>query len=389
MPDTTQIKIVVIGGSFAGILTTHRILKDIPSASVTLINPSRRFFYNIASPRIVAKPNAITSDEYLLDIPPFFSHYPSGSFTFVEGSVNAIEPALRFVQLDDDKTIAYDYLVIASGSTTDSTLQSGSSLVPWKSPKFCEVSEAIETAQSTVASAEHIVIAGAGPVGIEFAGELAEASKPKRITLISSTEQLLPTLKETVGTSAETILKKKNVHLIKGTRVKEASRDGKSRKWTINLDNGEQLAADAFVSATGVRPNSEFVPKNFLSPEGWVLVDNNLRVIHNIADNDHGPLSIFALGDVTIHKPRIVPSIKEQIPVLVANLKADINASPADSSQRPTYSPTSMSSIMIPIGKSNGTGLVYGKVPWEWVVWLIKGRNYLIQFVPRLLQGRL
>lgn len=36
---------------------------------------------------------------------------------------------------------------------------------------------------------------------------------------------------------------------------------------------------------------------------------------------------------------------------------------------------TSSSSIMMPIGSSADTGLIFGKAPWKFVVWLIKGHG--------------
>jgi hypothetical protein len=72
---------VVIGGSFAGILSTHEIFKAIPTAKVTVINPYGEVFFNIAAPRILAKRNAIKPQDYLLDIDNVLGLYPSESFT--------------------------------------------------------------------------------------------------------------------------------------------------------------------------------------------------------------------------------------------------------------------------------------------------------------------
>lgn len=124
--------VVIIGGSFASILSAHAILRDIPTAKVTLINASGKFFFNIAAPRILAKPTAIKPEDYLIEIAPLFGRYSPESFTFVEGKATSIDHAKRSVTIQDGRTVSYDYLIIASGSTTASTLEETSGLAPWK-----------------------------------------------------------------------------------------------------------------------------------------------------------------------------------------------------------------------------------------------------------------
>lgn len=72
-------------------------------------------------------------------------------------------------------------------------------------------------------------------------------------------------------------------------------------------------------------------------------------------------LPIFALGDILVHEPRIVRSTKERVPVLVENLKADIDDN--SNAQRPTFSPSPISLIMTPIGGLSEIGLLFGMVP--------------------------
>jgi len=388
----TKVNILIIGGSFAGILTAHALLKAIPTAKITIINPSKNFYFNIASPRILAKPGAIPTSDYLLSIKSLFVEYSSESFAFVEGKVISIEVAEKFVTLEERTVVHWDYLIIASGSTTSSTIGRESDIATWKSPKSGNIEYLIKTTQERIASAKSVVIGGAGPVGIEFAGELAETltsdKENRTITLISATNRLLPNVREAVGIHAEQILRGKNVEILKGSRVVSAVRNGEMREWTVTLESGQELLADLYISTTGVRPDNQYIPADFLSSDGWMVVDEHLQVKNsNPAYNDKGSskLPIFALGDVTIHEPRIVRNIKDQVPILVANLKADIEG--VHDSSRPTYAPSPINSIMIPIGQRDGTGLFFGIVPWGSLVWMVKGRNYLVPWVRGFLSG--
>src|SRR5436190_991475 len=78
-----------------------------------------------------------------------------------------------------------DYLVIASGSSTKATQGTGSALAPFKTTGSDDIETDIKNIQEKLSRAKSIVIAGAGPVGVEFAAEVAEAFKDKTGTSIT------------------------------------------------------------------------------------------------------------------------------------------------------------------------------------------------------------
>ncbi|KAH0362085.1 FAD/NAD(P)-binding domain-containing protein, partial [Aureobasidium melanogenum] len=346
-------RFVIIGGSFAGIKTAHGILKQNPKGHVTLINPSSQFFYNIASPRILAKPDAFRPEQYLINIPNLFAHHDSSAFRFVEGLAATIDQENQVVRLVGRKGIPYDYLVIAS-------------------PK------------KKIATARDIIICGAGPVGVEFAGELADLlekdKKKRRVTLISATKRVLSQVDERVGCHAMTVPDRLGVEVFRGSRVISARHNTSSSRWTIKLNDGTVMSSDYYISTTGPLPNKKFIPDHFLDDQGWVKVDAHLRAV-GAATSQKSSGRVYAIGDIVAHQPRTVRAINEQLPVLLATLEADSQGTSSDHKLKLTYSPSPITSIMIPIGGSSGTGLIFGVVPWEWVVWLIKGRNYLMPFV--------
>jgi NADH dehydrogenase FAD-containing subunit len=55
---SAKVNIVVIGGSFGGIGVAQNILASIPNVKVTLINPSKDWYFNIAAARILGKPSS-------------------------------------------------------------------------------------------------------------------------------------------------------------------------------------------------------------------------------------------------------------------------------------------------------------------------------------------
>ncbi|KAI9739788.1 MAG: hypothetical protein M1834_006509 [Cirrosporium novae-zelandiae] len=384
---SSKITIVIVGGSYAGIAAAHAILKEIRTVKVILINPSDKFYFNIAAPRILAKPEAFEPEQYLLPIATGFSRYPKSSFEFIVGSASLINTIARTVRVGDAREVEYDYLLIASGSTTASTIGQHSLLAPFKSTGIKNIASSINSAQQKVASANVIVVAGAGPVGVEFVGELADVSGKsggRDIILISGTSKLLPMLKDAAGDAAEKILLNKGVEIIKGQKVTRAEEDSSSGKWKVTLQNGKEITSDIYISTTGAIPNNSFIPPEFLSSEGWVGVDDGLRVKSSVGGDTGRPLPIFAIGDIIDRPSRLAMKVAEQVRVLTANLKADV----LGHGKRLTYSPGQKMAMIIPVGETSGTGEMFGWVPWGKIVKMIKGKDFFVSRARTFISGK-
>jgi hypothetical protein len=370
--------VVIIGGSYAGNAVAHALLKGVPSVKVVLINPHKRAYFTLASPRILAKPDAFKPEQYLLSIEDAFAKYPSGSFEFIQDFASSIDSSAKTVTVKKTgASISYDYLVIASGSTTNSSIGKGSTLAPFKPSNADDMEAVIKAAQQEIAEAKSIIIAGGGAVGVEFAGEVAEAFKGKegsKVTLLTQTKYLLPTLREKASITAETILANLNVEVLTSRKVQKAEQDSETKKWTATLDDGETLTADLYISTTGVIPNNDFIPSEFLSADGWVEVDSHFRVKSGAKKGDKH-LFIYALGDITTYPQRMVAKLHQQVPAVAANIKADI----LGQGKRPEYSPGNTVMMVVPVGSSSGTGqLFFGWIPWGWLVAFLKGRDYFV-----------
>ncbi|KAI3017992.1 hypothetical protein CBS147347_9929 [Aspergillus niger] len=368
MSSSSKTNIVIIGASYAGIGLAQALLKSMPkNIRIVLVNPSDKFFFNIASPRILARPTAFHKDQYLIPIIDAFATAPVGAFEFIQGQVVDIDPSTKNVTLSNQQSLKFDYLVIASGSSTASSTGTGSILAPFKTTGDNHLEAAIEIAQHEISTAKNIVIGGAGAVGVEFAGELAEALQDRsnvRITLISSSWHVLPALKKAGSERAESILAEKGVTLKRSCKVRKAVQNPKSKKWSVTLDNDQIIEADAYISTTGVIPNNQFIPPQFLDSKGWVNVDSEMRV--------KGP--IYAIGDITSHPARLLLKAQEQIPIVCANLKNDI----LGQGKRKTYTPDDKVMLLVPVGSSSGTGQMFGMVPWGKMVGMIKGKDFFV-----------
>jgi NADH dehydrogenase FAD-containing subunit len=179
-------KIVILGGSYAGISTAHRLLKQVNKASpfkITLVSPSSDMYWNMASPRGII-PGKFTDDQLFQPIATGFAQYPATQFEFELASATGLDLESQKVTITDaagERTLDYDYLIIATGSRTKTA-------TPFKSLSSTEeTKKLLHSYQAAVQKAHTIVVAGGGVTGVEIAGELgSQYGTQKEIILVNS-----------------------------------------------------------------------------------------------------------------------------------------------------------------------------------------------------------
>jgi NADH dehydrogenase FAD-containing subunit len=115
--------VIILGASYAGISTAHRILKQATKTEpfkTTLVSPNTHFYWNMAAPR-GAVPGQIPEDELFRPIAPGFEQYSASRFEFILASATGLDVDNKTVEISGsfgDKTLTYDYLILATGSRT-------------------------------------------------------------------------------------------------------------------------------------------------------------------------------------------------------------------------------------------------------------------------------
>lgn len=302
--------VVVLGASYAGIGAAHYFLKHVyPSLKtdantrykVILVNPSTKMFQRIASPRAAASTTLIPEEKLFLDIEPGFKQYGE-AFQFIQGSATFWDPQTRTVELarvdGKEQILAYHALILATGSKTYSPFLSN------QGTQHGEIQSALKMLHHQLETATSIVIAGGGPAGVEVAGEIGEylngaagwfssrPSKPRaHISLYTSSNNLLPALRPTLGKQAEKYLNRVGVDVLYGRKLASTSQ-AKGGRTRILLENGKEFDADIFIPAMGAVPMSDFVPERLRTEKG--LIKMNARTMRV---DEAGP-RVYALGDV-------------------------------------------------------------------------------------------
>lgn len=260
-------KIVVIGGGFAGSYISQ-ILEN--NFDVTLIDNKDYFEFTPGILRSIVEP------EHVKKIQVLHTHYLKRSKIIV-GNVTLVDR--KFIVVNGKK-VKYDYLCICSGSKYDLPIKENNVIIATRGNH-------LRNYYSKLCKSEKILIVGGGLVGVELAAEIMDHYDNKKITIIHSKDRLIERNHENAITYADNFLRKKGVKIIFNEKV-IGKKDGK-----FYTDKRDNLYFDLVFFCTGIKPNFEFMKKNFknsLNDKNHIKVNNHLQV--------EGYTNIFAAGDI-------------------------------------------------------------------------------------------
>ncbi|KAM4056931.1 pyridine nucleotide-disulfide oxidoreductase [Hirsutella rhossiliensis] len=301
--------VVILGGSLGGLAVAHRLLKHTrpreDDLRVILVSKNSHFYWNLASVRAVI-PGLVKDADLLQPIEPGLSQYPSGSVEFVLGAATGVDSASKTVrisvaaaeaagggdgdgsQADQKRTVAYDYLVVATGA------DAADAHMPWKAAgSYEDCLASLHGTAARIRAAEHVVVAGGGPTGVEVAAEIKDAFPAKTVVLLNAGAQLVGG--DPSAGAVERELRRIGVDVRNNAKgaVDDAGPGGGKTK--VSLSDGSEMLTDLYLPTTGLTPNSGFLPKDLLTDRGYVHVDDYMRV--------RAAPDMWAVGDV-VSKPR-------------------------------------------------------------------------------------
>jgi len=179
--------VIIVGGGAGGVSVARDIAKlGGASVAITVIDRQNYMDWALASPRMLAQPDDIEKHGYCMPLDKVCQHVAGkhGNIRFRQGAVSKISP--KSVTLSDGTLIEADAIVVAIGGQYASG-------APWKPLEDQTTKETriagFRRLHKQLAAAQSILVAGAGPTGVEVAGELKAAFPDCRIVMVGS---LLP-----------------------------------------------------------------------------------------------------------------------------------------------------------------------------------------------------
>jgi len=381
-------RVVVIGCGFGGLWATQGLARA--PVDVTVIDRTNHhlftpLLYQVATAGLSA-PSISAPIRHILE--------GQRNATVLLGEVREISPDRKTISLEDDSTVAYDYLVVASGSINHyfgndawAPFAPGLKTLDEALDIRARVLTAFERAERETDAAKRsacltFVVIGGGATGVELAGTLAEIARhtlrgefrrvdptKARVVLVEGTDRVLPPYTPALSEKARLQLERLGVTVWLGKRVTGVDAGG------VTL-GAERLEAKTVIWAAGI--TSSPLGRSLDAPldrGGRVQVQPDLSV--------PGHPEIFVVGDLAAVPgvPGIAPAAKQMGRHAAANIVRSLKKQPTREFKYKDYGQ------LATIGRNAAVamfgGLELSGYP-AWLMWLVAHIYFLINFRNRL-----
>ena len=393
---TKKSRVLIIGGGFAGLYAAMRLDRTLARRSeieVTLVNRENFFLFTPMLHEVAASDLDIT--HIVNPIRKLLRRVK-----FFHGEVESIDLPGKRVRLfhganRHEHELAYDYLIIALGSTTNFyslpgleenslTMKSLGDAIHLRN-RLIDLLEAadFECAMRDRRDLLTVVVAGGGFAGVETIAAvndfLREATKyyphlaedQIRTVLIHSGPLILPELGAQLGVYTQRKLAERKVEIRVNTKVNAVSEKG------IELSDGTAIAARTLVWTAGTSPNPILAQLPCQKDHGRLVVNEYMEV-------PDWP-SVWALGDSAVVPdqrtgrpyPPTAQHAMRQGKILAKNVEAAI----VGGSPKPFVFSTI--GLLAAIGRRTGVAQILGVNFSGFIAWLLWRTIYLTK-LPRL-----
>ncbi|HEY8967319.1 MAG TPA: NAD(P)/FAD-dependent oxidoreductase [Candidatus Methylacidiphilales bacterium] len=391
-------RIVVIGAGFGGL----EFAKNVNTENAELIVIDRRN-HHLFQPLLYQVASAGLAESEIAQPIRAILHEKPNTTVYLD-EVSSIDPVGKKV-VARERTIAYDYLVLAAGGKTsyfgnDQWAEFAPGLKTVDDAlairyKLLSALEEAENATSEEARKELLtfIVVGGGPTGVETAGAFAEFAKKvipqdfthvdtrdARIILIEAAPRIMGHLPEDLSAHTKKELESLGVDVRVGAMVKAI------RKNEVELADGTILRSAVIVWSAGVQASP-------VTRTLGVPVDRGGRIEVGPDLTVPGHPEIFAIGDLALskgNKGKPVPGVSPGAIQMGAHAAKIVNAELASGKVDPAARPEFKywdKGTMATIGRSKAVVWI-GKIKFHgffaWITWLFVHIMYLVGFRNRL-----
>jgi NADH dehydrogenase len=395
-------RVVVVGGGFGG-LQLVRALRRAP-VEITLVDRNNFHLFQPLAYQVAT--GSLSASEIASPLRAVFKRQQNVRVVLAEAT--GVDLAARTLTLgslpngDDHDTLAYDTLAVATGSrysyfghddwrTHAPELKS----LPGALDIRARILRAFEAAEIESDPAKHaawltFVVVGAGPTGVEMAGQIAELARdtlPRdfrnadtqqtRVLLVETADRVLGTFEPKLSAKAFHSLQTLGVTPLVGHTVVDIT----AEKVTVQTAAGdvEEIPARTTIWAAGVTASSF---ARVLAEAAGVETDRAGRVTVQPDLRLAGHPEVFALGDMVRVGEKVFPGVAPvamQQGRYVARVIAGRESGPFKYKDKGNLATIGRSRAVAEVGPIRASGFP------AWVLWLGVHLIYLIGFQNRLL----
>jgi NADH dehydrogenase len=378
-------RVVILGAGFAGI----NAVKALRGADVDITLIDRRNFHLFQPLLYQVASAALNPSDIAYPIRSIFRRQQNVK-KILMAEVTGIDLAEQRVDLDGVQSVAYDYLIVATGATHSyfghddwAALAPGLKTIEDALDirrRILSVFERAEADPDHDLSLLTFVVVGAGPTGVEMAGAISEIAvdsmerefrhidpSMSRVILVEGASHVLPVYPETLSEKARAQLESLGVEVMTSSLVEAIDATG------VTLMDGPRIDSATVLWAAGVKasPIGEMLGVE-LDRVGRVPVEADLTL--------PGHPDVFVAGDLATVPG--VPGVAPAAMQMGRHIAREI-----ESGERTPFRYRNKGSLAT-IGRARGVA-DFGKIRFggflAWFAWLAVHIFYLIGFRNRIL----
>ena len=269
---------VILGAGPAGVIAAETIRKQAPRDTITLVGDEPEPPYSRMAIPYLLIGNVDERGTYLRKSP---THFADLNIKQVSARVKQVDSAGKKVVFDNGDSLAFDTLLIATGSHPVRPPIAG---IESAGVHPCWTLKDARAIMALAKPGARVLQLGAGFIGCIIMEALA--ARGVKLSVVEMGDRMVPRMMgPTAGGMIRDWCETKGVEVFTGTRV-ESIEPG--TPLTVRLSNGKTMQADLVISAAGVRPAIGFLENSGITCLLGVLTDEHLQT--NVP-------GIYAAGD--------------------------------------------------------------------------------------------
>ncbi|MGT2933428.1 NAD(P)/FAD-dependent oxidoreductase [Streptococcus catagoni] len=300
-------EILVLGAGYAGLKTVRNLQKQSGDFHITLVDRNE-YHYEATELHEVAA-GAVPKEKISYSINEVID---KKKVRFLQDEVLKVNPESNTVDLKNNGSLHYDYVVVSLGFCSETfgipgAKENALDMVNIETAEnihrhILKMMEKYRETQDK--NYLRILVCGAGFTGIELAGALIDERKrygaiagvsPDQIEIIcvEAATRLLPMFDDSLANHGVNLLKKIGVNLLLGAMIKEI-KPGEVVYANSPEENAERhsIAAETIIWTTGVSGSPVMKDSGFAECRGRVVVNADLR--------DPKYDNVYIIGDVSV-----------------------------------------------------------------------------------------
>jgi NAD(P)H-nitrite reductase large subunit len=306
----TKQRHVIVGGGTAGLNAILAIREHDRGASEIALVSAERPYARMVLPYLLGRGIA---ESHVFTLPPA-RLAQLGVTAHIGRRAAGLDTAANALTLDDGTVVAYDDLLIATGSSAVRAPVRGADGPGVHS--FWTLDQARGVAAG-IQSGARVAMVGAGFIAFTILNSILKLGA--RLTIVEIAPRILPRMVDAAGARiVEGWLRRHGVEVRTGatlTAIEQA--DGRQR---LRFAEGADVEADVTIMATGIKTNLEWLSGSGIRVDRGVVVDDHLRssVPNVYAAGDVAQGRDLVTGDAAVHA--IEPTAMEHGRVAGANM---------------------------------------------------------------------